>query len=426
MAIAIFLFVSRINPDDLKPTHFEQLPFLSDSIDHFEQDATSKTRDWARKAREKLIVLQNRQEEFKENFQSRMNTPHKTPLTMSKRKPKTKSALKSLYSSCNKFNSGFKPLDDVIKVEISREKPIDVLLSVLGNSTVNENDKIKRLEGSCVEELVSQIEFKELSTLLEVYEYAKLISLKDLIQELIGHVKVDAFTEDILTLIKQHNLHKKPDFRFFVLKILKEDLAHFIKFFLGHNNSFGLKMLIRRFDADSFRAMCRNSPSTLNSIITVTNYNFIRHTDADFLSSNLKLLKLILATVDSIGKVKFCDQLTDFIHANDPQFMQEMEDRQVCGRHMTIENISYGSLSKRIEKGMANTMIIEEHNEIEQARKNSIDTIKSVSIDVVDLKWNSAMKNQAQPASDFCEALLELYPNYKQVEHERQSICRKG
>ena len=421
IATALFIYINKINPDHLSKAQVDHLTFLDKSISHFEEDASSKTREIAKKARSKLNILDNLQEEFKENNHSRLNTPMKLHISQSKRKPKTKSALKPLYTSLKKFNSGYKPHDDMIRIEIKRDRKIDILLSILNNRDISEDEKLNRFFNFNMEELVDQLAFKEITKLLEVLELTKLISLKDLIQNLLNKANITPFMHDMLSYIKQHNLNKKLDFRPFIQKTLKEDLSHFINFLLEHNSSFALKMLLQSFNGVSFRNLYIAEPSILNSLLTVINYNFISNKDINILTENFKLLKLITSVTNDFNNSGFCEKLNEFIQIHDPQFWININESSY--RQISIQNVSYGSLNKRIVQGAKNQMEIEIEPAIEHVRKSSIETVKSAIFEAEDdeKRW----KDLDQDSAEFCNGLLEIFPNYRQSEKDREMIIQK-
>lgn len=313
IAEAVFNVISNLDSNPNKQTKSDGIDFLRKAIDVQIKDASGSVRAFAKDSKEALdnyvrfgsgniMVKTEIKEEFKQS--KKVNRPESTykPANTIETSFEQKKTIplpkKPKLVGMDIENAETGPMksfkNDNSKKEIRRmNSKIGDIIDLLEDPKRQAREKIDEIQNYDLDEICTRGTFEEYKRLLKHFGTVKNAEVRQIYARLIEDISINKFMGQVLNHAELEKLDKKDSYNFFIQKIINEDLSHFLEYFMLRNNSFALKLVTMRYDADEFEEYIRTRPDVVSSLLTVICQNIVENHPEAFLKSNTSFLEHI-------------------------------------------------------------------------------------------------------------------------------------
>ena len=324
VGMAVAFFISNCVQFGKRKVRYDELTFLRKAIDFLLKDASASVRNWAKEASMDFSKLEDAINggEYGGGREDR-SVGRKSPSRSREKKPKRRKTKKGTKTKLDKgkakttpikgFNEdnghdneekGFSTTKNPYgKKKYGKEKEIDIF-HIIENPKMKVKDKIDQLRNIGIGNFGKTCSFDEFVKLLSLYQYLKNYEMKKFVVGLIEKTTITRFFENLLAYSEKEKIHKKANYRFFIERLLEEELSDFIEFFIRKPGSFSITLLNKKFDQEEFESLYNEQQQLTETIFFIINKNIMEDGGDSFLKENITLLESLIENDDVLEEAK--------------------------------------------------------------------------------------------------------------------------
>ena len=357
VAMGVFLFINNVVSNGQRKVRYDDLNFFKRALDKLAADANVDVREWAKRGKSEYARLEDAingggfaEKDSKDG--DLMDTRTKSISRDKKRKVKNKSKVKkpkkkdntggiqskttpikgfgehkTTVDSSEKILSKTKDSQGYLKKRNRQDKYQLTVFEILEDPKMKVKEKFDKLEKLNLEEYTENCDFEEYKKLLSLYQYMKNYELKKFLVDLLESVSIVRFLNNLLAYAEKEKMDKKTNYRFFIERLMQEELMEFIEFFILRGTPFSIRMLIKRFNNQEFDEIVEEQQELLESIFGCVNQNISEAKNEAFMKANVKLLEMIFENefiLEQGQEYEFYDEVYEFFEDVNPRLYQDL------------------------------------------------------------------------------------------------------